>query len=266
MPWTKWRRRTSGQAADARGARPRGVQLAYGGRARRRLLAGTPRTPQGRRCSPASGSSTFRARRSRTSSTASRWISRMRATRRSTRLLEYCRRVASAVGLICIEIFGYRDLGRPATPMNLGIALQLTNIIRDVGVDLRRGARLSAAGGSRQVRCTEEDLRRGDGDTDGARAAGVRVRARHELLSPRRLALPRADAGSLVAAEIMGGDLLRDPRGASSAADTTCSRRAFACPRPHRALIALRTWARTLAVPACRSPRCPSLPDRASTH
>jgi len=54
-------------------------------------------------------------------------------------LLQYCRRVASAVGLICVEIFGYRDLGSLAYAESLGIALQLTNIIRDVATDLRRG-------------------------------------------------------------------------------------------------------------------------------
>jgi phytoene synthase len=51
----------------------------------------------------------------------------------------YCRRVASAVGLICIEIFGYRN---PATRLyaeRLGIAFQLTNIIRDVREDAERG-------------------------------------------------------------------------------------------------------------------------------
>jgi 15-cis-phytoene synthase len=51
----------------------------------------------------------------------------------------YCRRVASAVGLICIEIFGY---GNPATRVyaeRLGRAFQLTNIIRDVREDAARG-------------------------------------------------------------------------------------------------------------------------------
>src|SRR5690606_37996152 len=54
-------------------------------------------------------------------------------------LLEYCRRVASSVGLICVEIFGYRDPAARSYARSLGIALQLTNIIRDVAADLRRG-------------------------------------------------------------------------------------------------------------------------------
>jgi 15-cis-phytoene synthase len=51
----------------------------------------------------------------------------------------YCRRVASAVGLICIEIFGYRNQSTRIYAQRLGIAFQLTNIIRDVGEDAARG-------------------------------------------------------------------------------------------------------------------------------
>jgi 15-cis-phytoene synthase len=51
----------------------------------------------------------------------------------------YCRRVASAVGLICIEIFGYRNPATRIYAERLGIAFQLTNIIRDVREDAARG-------------------------------------------------------------------------------------------------------------------------------
>ena len=49
----------------------------------------------------------------------------------------YCYRVASAVGLVSIEIFGYRDPACKEYAIELGLALQMTNIIRDVGKDLR---------------------------------------------------------------------------------------------------------------------------------
>ncbi len=49
----------------------------------------------------------------------------------------YCYRVASAVGLVSIEIFGYRNPRCKAYALELGLALQMTNIIRDVGKDLR---------------------------------------------------------------------------------------------------------------------------------
>ncbi len=51
----------------------------------------------------------------------------------------YCYRVASVVGLLAAEIFGYTDRNTLKYAHDLGIALQLTNIIRDVGEDARRG-------------------------------------------------------------------------------------------------------------------------------
>jgi phytoene synthase len=51
----------------------------------------------------------------------------------------YCYRVASAVGLVSIEIFGYRNAGCKPYAIELGLALQMTNIIRDVGKDLQDG-------------------------------------------------------------------------------------------------------------------------------
>jgi phytoene synthase len=51
----------------------------------------------------------------------------------------YCYRVASVVGLLAAEIFGYSDRKTLKYAHDLGIAFQLTNIIRDVGEDARRG-------------------------------------------------------------------------------------------------------------------------------
>ncbi len=51
----------------------------------------------------------------------------------------YCHRVAGVVGLMAAEIFGYRDPATLEYAENLGMAFQLTNIIRDVGEDARRG-------------------------------------------------------------------------------------------------------------------------------
>jgi len=51
----------------------------------------------------------------------------------------YCYRVASTVGILSAQIFGYKDSNTLKYAHNLGIALQLTNIIRDIGEDARRG-------------------------------------------------------------------------------------------------------------------------------
>jgi phytoene synthase len=50
----------------------------------------------------------------------------------------YCYRVASVVGLLSVEIFGYTDRQTLKYAHDLGIAFQLTNIIRDIGEDARR--------------------------------------------------------------------------------------------------------------------------------
>jgi phytoene synthase len=54
-------------------------------------------------------------------------------------LERYCYCVASAVGLLSVEIFGFQDQKTLDYAKNLGIALQLINIIRDVGEDATRG-------------------------------------------------------------------------------------------------------------------------------
>lgn len=54
-------------------------------------------------------------------------------------LYDYCYRVASMVGLVCMKIFEYESPTSEEAAINLGVALQLTNIIRDVGVDLQKG-------------------------------------------------------------------------------------------------------------------------------
>jgi len=51
----------------------------------------------------------------------------------------YCYRVASTVGILSAQIFGYKDSKTLKYAHNLGIALQLTNIIRDIGEDAKRG-------------------------------------------------------------------------------------------------------------------------------
>jgi squalene synthase HpnC/squalene synthase HpnD len=55
------------------------------------------------------------------------------------RLSEYCYRVAGTVGLTCLHVFGFSDAKAPDLAERLGLAFQLTNIIRDVGTDYAIG-------------------------------------------------------------------------------------------------------------------------------
>lgn len=74
-------------------------------------------------------------------------------------LKEYCYSVASIVGLISIEIFGYRHEETRQYAINLGYALQLTNILRDVKADKDRGYIYLPLEDMERFRYTEEDLR-----------------------------------------------------------------------------------------------------------
>jgi 15-cis-phytoene synthase len=116
----------------------------------------------------------------------------------------YCYRVASAVGLVSIEIFGYRNPRCKEYALELGLALQMTNIIRDVGKDLQVG----------RIYLPQEDLARCDYSKAELRnrlynEGFVRLmefeaaRAR-EFFSRAGTALPSEDRRTMVPAEIMG--------------------------------------------------------------
>lgn len=70
----------------------------------------------------------------------------------------YCYRAASTVGLICTEIFGYKHEEAKEYAVNLGIALQLTNILRDVASDAKRGRIYLPEEDMRQFGYSEEEL------------------------------------------------------------------------------------------------------------
>jgi len=122
----------------------------------------------------------------------------------------YCERVASAVGLASIEIFGYEDPATRRYAVELGLALQLTNILRDIAPDLGRG---------RLYLPLEDLLRFGVGEDEiraqCLRPAPPRSRGLDALLAfeaerarshyaAAALALPAVDRRAMLAAEIMG--------------------------------------------------------------
>ena len=157
-------------------------------------------------------------------------------------LYPYCYRVASAVGLCCIEIFGYTDPRARDYAVNLGTALQLTNIIRDVGADARAGRVYLPQEDLKKFGVTAEDLR-------GTRHADAFVRLMgHQAARARHFyraawaAFPAVDARSLVPAEIMG-------RIYYALLETIEARRfhvldaRIALPRHRKLTIALRCWA-----------------------
>lgn len=73
-------------------------------------------------------------------------------------LYQYCFRAAATVGLMCIEIFGYKTENAKQYAVNLGIALQLTNILRDIKFDALNGRIYLPAEDLKRFGYSEDDL------------------------------------------------------------------------------------------------------------
>jgi phytoene synthase len=119
-------------------------------------------------------------------------------------LYPYCYRVASAVGLCCIEIFGYTDPRAREYAVHLGTALQLTNIIRDVGADARDGRVYLPQHDLEAFGLSEADLVAGRYDDRFVRLMEHQAARAREFYAAARAAFPQVDSRSLVPAEIMG--------------------------------------------------------------
>ena len=123
-------------------------------------------------------------------------------------LSRYCYRVACVVGLICLHIFGTRDPRAKDYAVNLGMAFQLTNILRDLGTDADNG----------RVYLPQEDLtrfgyteallfQRRDSPQFGELMA-FQCKRTHKFYGNARAildSLPRADRKALIPAEMMRG-------------------------------------------------------------
>jgi phytoene synthase len=203
-----------------------------------------PSTPQARRLKPYV--STFQLTRTPFDDLIDGVEMDLRRSRYDTfdELVGYCRRVASAVGMICIEIFGCRDSRSREYAFNLGLALQVTNIIRDVRVDLERD----------RIYLPREDLTRFGVTEDALRAGRVTAEIRrllaHECQRARQFfaaaaqAMPHHESRKLVAAEIMGGIYFQileriEQRGYDVFTEV------IRVPKFVRARIALTIWARS---------------------
>ena len=119
-------------------------------------------------------------------------------------LQRYCYRVASAVGLVSIEIFGYRNRACRDYAIQLGFALQMTNIIRDVGKDLDYGRIYLPQEDLARFGYSEADLRQRKQNDAFIRLMEFEAARAEEFFSRAAALVPREDRRSMVAAEIMG--------------------------------------------------------------
>ena len=119
-------------------------------------------------------------------------------------LEQYCYRVASVVGLLSVEIFGYKHADCRQYAIYLGQARQLTNILRDVRNDAERGRiYFPLAELERHRVLPEEILGLEYSERFAQAAASVAARAKH-FYALARQTLPAPDRRSMIAAELMG--------------------------------------------------------------
>jgi 15-cis-phytoene synthase len=143
--------------------------------------------------------------------------------------------------LICIRIFGCRDQRACAYAINLGVALQLTNILRDVKDDLARGRVYLPLEDLRACGCTVDDLAAGIASAPVRRLIAFECGRARDFYERARAALPPIDRKRLVCAEIMRAVYSETLRRIERSGHDVFTARARV-PKPRQALIALRQW------------------------
>eukprot|EP01107_Rhizomastix_libera_P004621 TRINITY_DN17672_c0_g1_i1.p1 TRINITY_DN17672_c0_g1~~TRINITY_DN17672_c0_g1_i1.p1 ORF type:complete len:271 (+),score=-26.25 TRINITY_DN17672_c0_g1_i1:169-981(+) len=118
-------------------------------------------------------------------------------------LKSYCYAVASVVGLICIEIFGYKYEETKSYAINLGYALQLTNIIRDVKIDKDRGYIYLPKEDMERFGYSEADLKNEVYNENFVELMRFEAKRAREYYHKARQALRPDERPTIVAAEIM---------------------------------------------------------------
>lgn len=119
-------------------------------------------------------------------------------------LYAYCYRVAAAVGLICIEIFGYRNPRTQDYAERLGIALQLTNILRDIAEDAARDRIYIPADELNRFGCSEGRILQSQHDDAFTDLMKFQVARAKRYYQGAAASLAPEDTKTMFAAETMG--------------------------------------------------------------
>jgi 15-cis-phytoene synthase len=162
-------------------------------------------------------------------------------------LEQYCYRVASVVGLLSIEIFGYRNPACRDYAIYLGKALQLTNILRDVRTDAERGRIYLPLRELERSRVTPEEILQFQ-FSPRFRELAMRVadRARH-FYQLAQQTLPMEDRRSMAAAELMGSVYWRLLRKLELQEFDVFAPTPTSVGKAQKILLIFRTWFRRLS-------------------
>lgn len=118
-------------------------------------------------------------------------------------LLDYCYQVASTVGLMSIEIFGYNNPKTKDFAINLGIALQLTNILRDIKSDSERGRIYLPMEDLRRFNYSEKDLLANKYNEEFIKLMEYECKRAKIFYNEANKSLTEEDKGLMFAARIM---------------------------------------------------------------
>lgn len=157
-------------------------------------------------------------------------------------LREYCYCVASVVGLICIEIFGYQYEETKEYAVNLGIALQLTNILRDIKADAARGRIYLPLEDLRAFGYTEEDLMANRYNLPFIELMRYETRRAREFYGKARAALRPDERKTMFAAEIMDAIYYRMLEKIELNEFNVFAKKKIAVSTPHKIWIAIKLW------------------------
>jgi 15-cis-phytoene synthase len=156
----------------------------------------------------------------------------------------YCYRVASVVGLLSIEIFGYRNPKCHDYAVYLGKALQLTNILRDVRTDAERGRIYLPRAELARLGVSEAEILRFEySPRFHELAASVADRAKHFYRLARET-LPAEDRRAMVAAELMGAVYWRLLRKLEAKQFNVFGPEPTRLSKPQKLALIFRTWIR----------------------
>ncbi len=157
-------------------------------------------------------------------------------------LEKYCYRVASVVGLLSIEIFGYKNPACHDYAVYLGKALQLTNILRDVRTDAERGRIYLPQTELARFKVTPEEILRFEySNRFRELAESVAARAKH-FYQLAHETLPPEDRRSMVAAELMGSVYWRLLCKLERQQFNVFSSTPVRLGKAHKILLILRSW------------------------
>jgi phytoene synthase len=159
----------------------------------------------------------------------------------------YCYRVASVVGLLSIEVFGYQNAACREYAVYLGKALQLTNILRDVRTDAQRGRIYLPLSELARFKVLPEEILRLEYSPrffDLANSVAQRARDFYRLA---RETLPATDRRSMVAAELMGSVYWRLLRKLERQRFNVCGPEVTRLNKGQKVLLILRSWLRFMS-------------------